>query len=223
MKKNIYIDPSYKTFNADKLFDLNDPELNRDDQLKPFYRLRENVVNAGNVIHTADHLMQVNSPNKIKNVYYSLGVLDNFEKIISADSAYLVAFVIMEPPVVSPDLYLALPRLTEVFDTVYVHNVAGHGYSLTGVDTNKLRKMYYPIPYNDVLLPYWEKSVRKKRIVVINGSHNPHARKGEQYSLRIQAMADLSKLGVVDLYGKGWNRWWSRSAFWLPYLNIAML
>ena len=174
-------------------------------------------MNAGNVIHTADHLMQVNSPNKIKNVYYSLGVLDNFEKIISADSAYLVAFVIMEPPVVSPDLYLALPRLTEVFDTVYVHNVAGHGYSLTGVDTNKLRKMYYPIPYNDVLLPYWEKSVRKKRIVVINGSHNPHARKGEQYSLRIQAMADLSKLGVVDLYGKGWNRWWSRSAFWLPY------
>jgi hypothetical protein len=56
-----------------------------------------------------------------------------------------------------------------------------------------------------------------KRVVVINGSHNPHSRDSEQYSLRIKAMSELAKVGVIDLYGVGWNRWWSRSAFWLPY------
>jgi hypothetical protein len=37
-------------------------------------------------------------------------------------------------------------------------------------------------------------------------------------------MAELSKSGVVDLYGMGWDRWWSRSAFWWPYwLNIRAI
>lgn len=56
-----------------------------------------------------------------------------------------------------------------------------------------------------------------KRVVVINGSHNPASRNREQYSLRIRAMSELSKMGVVDLYGMGWDRWWSREAMWAPY------
>lgn len=217
MQRNIYIDPSYKTFNSDGLFDLNNLVLNRDGQLKPFCRLREIMMSRGIVVHTADFLIKNNAQDKYKNDYYSLGVLDNFEKVKFEDSARLAAFVIMEPPVVAPELYAALPRLTEVFDRVYVHNTNGDGYSLDGVDVGKLYKMYYPTPYNDVLNPYWENSERMKRVVVINGSHNPRARNREQYSLRIHAMAELSKIGIVDLYGMGWNRWWSRSAMWLPY------
>jgi hypothetical protein len=30
-------------------------------------------------------------------------------------------------------------------------------------------------------------------------------------------MVALAKFGAVDLYGRGWSRWWSRAALWLPY------
>lgn len=215
--KAIYIDPSYRAFDSDGLFDLTNPVLNRDGQLLPFYKLREHMLSRGISVHTADILFKVSTQDAQQTDYYSLGLLDNFERILLEGSARLAAFVIMEPPVVAPHLYEALPRLTALFDRVYVHNTNGDGYSLNRVDTNKLHRLYWPIPHDHILEPYWENSKRMKRVVVINGSHNPRARSREQYSLRIKAMAELSKIGVVDLYGLGWNRWWSRSAMWQPY------
>lgn len=211
----VFIDPSYSSFNSDGLFNLIDPILNRDDQLLPFHRLREHLVGKGKSVHTADYFFKgsVGSGGD----YYSLGLLDNLERVQFDKSVRLAAFVVMEPPVVAPHLYSALPRLTEVFDKVYVHNITGDGYSLNGVDTGKLHRLYWPIPYAEVLEPYWGNDNRMKRLVVINGSHNPQSRIREQYSVRIDAMAELSKLGVVDLYGMGWERWWSREALWMPY------
>lgn len=224
LRRQIFIDPSYRVFNSDGLFDLNDPLLNRDGQLLPFYRLRESMFNRGVVVRTADYLINDCSQDEYQIDYYSLGVIDNFEKILMHGCVRMAAFIIMEPPVVAPELYAALPRLTEVFDKVYVHNTHGDGYSLEGVNTSKLQKLYYPIPYKDVLSPYWENIDREKRIVVINGIHKPRARDRELYSSRIRAMAELSKFGVIDLYGRGWNRWWSRSAMWFPYwINFPAL
>lgn len=217
MKKNIYIDPSYSSFNADGLFNLNDIALNRDDQLKPFFRLREFLKSNGINVKTADFLVSDRSKNSINSDYISLGILENYVSIFVNKKAHLTAFVIMEPPVVAPHLYAELPKLTKLFDRVYIHNTHGDGYSLEGVEKNKLRKMFYPVPYNDVIEKFWNNDIRMKRIVVINGSHNPRTRDAEQYSLRIKAMSELAKEGVVDLYGVGWNRWWARSAFWLPY------
>ena len=215
-KRSIYIDPSYKVYNSDGLFKLDDPVLNRDDQLFPYYRLREKLASKNQKVHTADYLNHVNH-DSILCEYYSLGILADFKKIKTEKNANLSAFVIMEPPIVAPHLYAALPELTVVFDRVYVHNVDGDGYSLTGVMQEKLRKFYWAIPYDNILEPYWNKRDRSKRIVVINGSHNPHSRAREQYSTRLEAMVALSKFGVVDLYGRGWTRWWSRAALWLPY------
>ena len=30
-------------------------------------------------------------------------------------------------------------------------------------------------------------------------------------------MAALTDFNAVDLYGRGWERWWSRQAMWMPY------
>jgi hypothetical protein len=212
----IFIDPSYSVFNSDGLFNLADPVLNRDNQLLPFHRLREQLISQGKRVHTADYLFRGDLGEE-SNEYYSLGLLDNYPKVALEKSARLAAFVIMEPPVVAPQLYATLPALTAVFDRVYVHNTNGDGYSLAGVQRGKLRRLYWPIPYDDVLEPFWSRRDRAKRVVVINGSHNPHSRSREQYSTRIEAMVELSRFGVVDLYGQGWNRWWSRAAMWLPY------
>lgn len=215
--KTIFIDPSYKHFNLEGLFDLENTTLNRDDQLLPFHRLRENLADMGINVHTADYLFKDNAEDFPQSDYYSLGLLNNFERVIHERRARLAAFVIMEPPVVAPFLYDALPKLTTVFDRVYVHNTIGDGYSLDGVDVTKLQRLYWPIPYNYVLEHFWGNGPRMKRVVVINGSHNPRSKSQEQYSLRIKAMAELSKSGVVDLYGMGWDRWWSRKAMWMPY------
>lgn len=217
MRRKLFIDPSYRVFDADKLFDLTNPVLNRDSQLLPFYRMREHLAGKNISVHTADYLFKNDIHDANQCDYYSLGLLDNFDRISQEGRARLAAFVIMEPPVVLPHLYEALPRLTVMFDRVYVHNTRGDGYSLADVDTSKLHRLYWPIPHDEVLEPYWGNEERMKRVVVINGSHNPRSKVREQYSLRITAMVELSKFGVVDLYGIGWERWWSRSALWLPY------
>ena len=217
VNSGIFIDPSYRAFDADKLFDLSDPLLNRDGQLLPFHRMREHFSAKGISVHTADFLFRGGACDTQAGDYYSLGLLDNFERISQEGRARLAAFVIMEPPVVLPHLYEALPRLTAAFDRVYVHNTRGDSYSLAGVDASKLHRLYWPIPHDEVLAPYWSNEQRMKRVVVINGSHNPRSKVREQYSLRIGAMAELSRFGIVDLYGMGWGRWWSRNALWLPY------
>ena len=215
--KKIFIDPSYRVFDSDGLFDLSNPVLNRDDQLLPFHRLREHMTSRDVSVKTANYLFKDGDQIAQQSYYYSFGLLDDFERVLLEQRARLTAFVIMEPPVVAPSLYEALPRLTAVFDRVYVHNTNGDGYSLKGVDKSRLHRLYWPIPHDYVLEPYWGNGGRMKRVVVINGSHNPRFRNRELYSMRIEAMAELSKIGVVDLYGMGWDRWWSREAMWLPY------
>lgn len=214
---DLFIDPSYRVFDADGLFDLSNPVLNRDGQMLPFHRMREHLAAQGVRARTADFLFAPERAPAAGDRYISLGCLDHFERVRAEQRAAMAAFVIMEPPVVVPALYAALPRLTAVFDRVYVHNTRGDGYSLEGVDQSKLQRLYWPLPHDQVLAPYWDKRGRQKRIVVINGSHNPRSREREQYSLRIEAMAELAHSGVIDLYGMGWNRWWSREARWLPY------
>ena len=217
MNKSIFIDPPYQVYYADELFNLTSTVLNRDGQLLPFYRLRERMAVKGIDVLTADYLFKNHNNEDHLKEYYSLGILDNLEHVLLERSTRMVAFVIMEPPVVAPSLYAALPRLTAIFDWVYVHNTKGDGYSLVGVDTNKLRKFYWHIPYRDVLEPYWGNGERMKRVVVINGCHNPRGRSQELYSLRIEVMVELSKMKIVDLFGIGWDRWWSRNAMWFPY------
>lgn len=215
-KKQVFIDPPSIAYGEDRLFDAANPVLNRDGTLAPYIRLRAFLEQQGMVVHTADRLVQRTSRSTMSD-YYSLGVLANYERLQACDDIRLRAFMIFEPPVVDPRLYQALPELTAAFDRVYVHNVDGDGYSLEGVDRSKLRKLYWPQAHKGVLEPFWCREDRLCRIVMINGNHKPASYSGELYSKRIEALAALAKINVVDLYGRGWERWWSRSSMWLPY------
>lgn len=214
--KHIYVDPSSKAYYEDRLFDHANPVLNRDDTLAPFIRLRDALIQQGIELHTADYMLQ-DAAHVQESDYYSFGVLENYTQLAKRDKVRLKAFVIFEPPVVDPRLYRALPELTTAFERVYVHNTKGDGYALEGVDHSKLHKLYWPQPHKDVLLQFWDRQERFHRIVMINGNHKPVSYQGELYSKRIDALAGLSKFGCVDLYGRGWERWWSRNSMWLPY------
>lgn len=214
--KNVYIDPSSKAYYEDQLFNHTNQTLNRDGTLLPFIRLRLALRQQGIELFTADRLQKHASQGQSSD-YYSLGVLENYKSLIARNELRLRAFVIFEPPVVDPSLYLALPALTAVFERVYVHNTEGDGYSLKGVDQSRLRKLYWPQPHSDVLIDFWSREDRLRRIVMINGNHKPVSYDRELYSKRIEALSALSEFGRVDLYGRGWGKWWSRCSMWLPY------
>lgn len=214
--REVFVDPPSKAYYEDRLFDTFNAILNRDDSLVPYERVRQAYRAAGKELRTADYLMKAPAGGVLSN-YYSLGVLDNHKALLQRTDVCLKAFVIFEPPVVDPRLYRALPELTAAFERVYVHNISGDGYSLKNVRQLKLRKLHWPQPRKEVIQTLWDRRDRLDRIVVINGNHRPRRVKGELYSKRIEAMTALAKLGVVDLYGRGWAKWWSRSSMWLPY------
>jgi hypothetical protein len=211
----VYIDPPSITYYEDRLFDIKNTILNRDDSLLPYYQIREAFQALGSSVHTADVLPSEKIIGGCD--YYSLGVLKNYKKLTERQDVRLRAFVIFEPPVVQPELYAALPYLTEHFEKVYIHNINGDGYSLRNVDTYKLTKLYWPQPRLKVIDPYWNNSDRVKKIVVINGNHIPTNFTNELYSKRIEVMAALASTGKIDLYGRGWGKWWSRASMWMPY------
>lgn len=215
-KKTIFFDPSYAAYYQDRLFDTNNVNLNRDDTLLPFKRLRDALDQQGINVHTADYLLKNEYKSEV-NEYFSLGLLGNYQQLIGLSDVRLKGFVIMEPPVVAPKLYRALPELTRHFEHVYVHNTVGDGYSLKGVDQSRLLVFYWPQPQDNVLEPYWSAGDRLKRIVVINGNHIPRSLRGQLYGRRIEVMARLAKFKTIDLYGRGWNQWWSHRSMWPPY------
>lgn len=224
-QRAVYVDPPYPAYYDDKLFDRSDPVLGRDGTLEPWWRLRNAVTDAGCETHTADYLL-VGAGNRDREEadYYSLGILKNYRSLNRVEGVRLRAFLIFEPPVVAPQLYRALPHLSSLFERVYVHNIEGDGYSLKDVDRSRLKKLYWPQPYADVLSPFWENPDRQKRLVVVNANHIPRSFTRQLYSKRIEAMTALARFGAVDLYGRGWAKWWSHRSMWPPYwLNLRTL
>lgn len=212
----VFIDPSSTHFENDSLFDLENRHLNRDGTLAPFARLRKRLEGMGVSVHTADFLRRGEGLGEV-NYYWSLGLVDSYLEFVGRPDVRLQGFFLMEPPLVAPGMYKFLPDLTRHFQRVYVHNTHGNGYSLKGVDATKLRKLFWPQPFNQVAHPYWDRTDRLNKLVVIAGNHNPKLRKPEYYSKRIEAVDALVSQGVIDLYGRGWGKWWSKQSLWPAY------
>lgn len=214
MKKVIFIDPFSEEYYGDKLF--GDPSLNRDHCLRPYERLRERLRQREITVHTADKLWSGQIFYDVAD-YYSFGITSNYEQLVNRPRLTLKGFFIFEPPVVDPLVYKRLPRLTNIFQKVYLHNTSGDGYSLKNVNLSKLNKLYWPQPFRQVLHDYWSAGERVKKIVMINSNHRPRSCGGENYRKRIEALSALSQYQAIDLYGRNWGERWRRSSLWLPY------
>ncbi|HEX4916933.1 MAG TPA: glycosyltransferase family 10 [Limnobacter sp.] len=214
--RHIVIEPSSHHFQNNELFNEANTLLNRDGTLLPFSRLKQNAAQHGIQLHTADalHSGQLNGQ---KVEYWSLGILNKYQQYLGNPNVTLAGFVLMEPPLVAPAMYRALPKLTAHFQQVHVHNTVGDGYALAGVDSAKLRKLDWPQPYPAELPRFFDQGDRLNKLVVIAGAHNPRFRKPEYYSSRIEAVAALQAVGAIDLYGRGWGDTFSRHNAWWPY------
>jgi alpha(1,3/1,4) fucosyltransferase len=216
--KTIFIEPSSWHFLEDRLFDENNEFLNRDGTLLPFVRLREHLKSKGVAVHTADFLRKDLHLNDV-NEYWSLGILNQYNQLLNRSNVRLKGFILLEPPLVAPKMYSELPRISHSFEKVYLHNTAGCGYSLGGVNQDALRSYYWPQPYASEIEPYWSNQERFNKLVVIAGHHHSKWRKPEYYSKRIEAVAELSQYHAIDLYGRGWDKLFSKNSLWMPYLR----
>lgn len=216
--KTIFIEPSSWHFLEDRLFDENNEFLNRDGTLLPFVHLREHLKSKGVAVHTADFLRKDLHLNDV-NEYWSLGILNQYNQLLNRSNVRLKGFILLEPPLVAPKIYSELPRISHSFEKVYLHNTAGCGYSLGGVNQDALRSYYWPQPYASEIEPYWSNQERFNKLVVIAGHHHSKWRKPEYYSKRIEAVAELSQYHAIDLYGRGWDKLFSKNSLWMPYLR----
>jgi len=210
--KIYFIDTEYEIHLHGGMFE---PSLYQDPSMAlPLLRLRQAIEMSGNKIYTADRIEEFRS-HFAEKFYISLGNHNRYQNL--PKNINLLAIFLLEPPLVARGGYQKLPELTKIFKAVYVHNIDGDGYSLTGVDKTKLQKLYCPQPFDDVQYPWWNENNRINKVVAISGNHNPGLRKPEYYSLRIKAVAELNKYKAIDLYGRGWDRWRSRQSMWWPY------
>lgn len=217
-KKTIYIEPSSWHFFEDRLFEENNKFLNRDGTLLPFVRLREHFKSKGIAVHTADFLRKGLHLSDV-NEYWSLGILNQYRQFLDRSDVLLKGFILLEPPLVSPKMYCELPRISHSFEKVFLHNTVGCGFSLKGVNQDALHSYYWPQPYASAIEPYWSNQGRLNKLVVIAGHHHSKWRKPEYYSKRIEAVAELSKYHAIDLYGRGWDKPFSKNSLWIPYLR----
>lgn len=217
----LYIDPAYKAYYQNKLFDESDPHLNRDGSLLPYIHLKKHLELLNIPVQTFD----LYRAGDTTDIYWSMGVLQNYEELSKTKNLVLDSFFIFEPPLVAPQLYKQLPLLTKYFKKVYVHNTNGDGYSLAGVDLSKLKKLYWPQPCAGVIEKHWSQTNRKKAVVMISGLHRPRGfSKTELYSARIQKLVGLEKHIPFDLYGRGWGKLLTRNALsWAYLLNYRTI
>lgn len=212
----IFIEPTYPVFDNNELFNLASP-LNRDNCLAPFNRFKDEMREANITVHTYDRSYDFSDIED--SGYISLGSLRSVEEAKSR-GLKLLAFYIMEPPLVMPEPYEKMAYLTENFEKVFVHNVVGDSYDLAGVNLAKLVKYYVPQPYTSILPEYWENTKRTLGVIVINGHHRPRRLfERELYSKRIEWAVGLTPFISVVLYGRGWNKIYSKANLWKPYLK----
>lgn len=212
----IFVDPHSKDYYCDNLFTSSQNDYVNGESSSPLVRLKNYLLENKMEIHTADYLLSNAYPSH-QSDYYAFNRLDSYLKLSKRKNVAIKSFMLMEPPAVAPHLYKALPKLSKYFNQIYLHNTDGDGYSLKNVDVTKLRKLYWPQPYKNVLDIYWNNTNRFNKVVVINGNHIPRSRRNELYSVRIEAMMELADFKIIDLYGRGWEKWWSYRSMWTPY------
>ncbi len=186
MKKiSIVVDKYYQ---KNRLFDLSDPKVNRDDCMYPFYALKRRCAEMGYDLSTND----INTPSE------SCLVLYNDMPATLPDPADALKSVLLawESPLVKPQNFDRVSH--ERFERVYT-------YDDRLVDGKKYRKLFYSQRFPESL-DFHLKSMPEGFMCVIAGNKRS-AHPLELYSERLRTIKwyEENHPGELDLYGFGWN------------------
>lgn len=197
----LYIEPSSHHFLKGKLFIVNDGRLNGDRINAPFAHLRDFFEARGIVVRTADFLPE--KPNGTRNIYVSMGMLNNYPKLVSRPDVTLSAYFAMECPIVDPALFRALPDASRHFKRLMTWSDSDSLKPFVGSEL-PFQSFRWPQSFDKVHETVWDRKDRKF-LVMINANKLPAIYWRELYTERLRAIEYFSRTDDIDLYGIGWN------------------
>jgi len=200
-KVAVFIDPSSRHYYRDELFNPSSRH-NRDDCLTPFIHLRNRLRGSGIETHTADFLLRGERTSRV-NMYFSLGIVDNYQRIGRRRDSILSGFFAWEVPINAPTMYRRLRDIAGRFRRLFSYSDAVSLSRFVG-GALALRKFHIPQPFEAPLEPYWRNKDRRF-LVLINANKRPRLRAQELYSERLRALEYFARDGGIDLYGFGWD------------------
>jgi len=189
-QKIIYVVP-FGGFENDKLFDINDPKLNRDNQRLPYYLLRQAFERLGYTLRTTTKVQDFEHAKAVM----CFDVPDYLEMLKSGFPKEKFVLFLFEPPTIKSYNYVR--EYHEPFSKVYT-------MMDDLVDNKKYFKFYEPqidFSVGANVKPFEE----RKLCVMIAGNKRSNISL-ELYSQR-QKMIDFFEqkgTGDFDLYGPGW-------------------
>jgi len=200
----VYLDPFTRHFHGNALFDPRS-RFNRDNALKPWFRLKERLAARGVAIDTGDYLTDGRTrANKTgANIYASFGIHDAYRSLLDRDDVLLTAFYLFEVVVVDPAMYRATPELARHFRTVYSWTTSEHLRAFVP-NVPEVKPFRIPMPYDSVILPYWSRTDRRG-IILVNSNKRAALSDGELYTERLRALKHFSAHGGIDLWGRLWE------------------
>lgn len=198
----LYIDPPSHHYLDNRLFAVDENRANGDALQAPYVFLREYLQSKGIEVNTVDHLPE--KANGTKNIYISLGILSNYQKLAARNDVILSGYFALECPIVEPRMYERLKRARNYFKRIF-----------TWSDNSSLERFVgKSLDYDHFLLPQsfdqvhediWRKTDRKF-LVMINANKLPRVYFKELYTERMRAVEFFSQTDEIDLYGKGWDK-----------------
>lgn len=197
----LFIDPPSRHFFQDRLFSSEKTRYGGDNLMAPYVYLRDYLQQQGIEIHTADFLPE--QPNNNINLYISLGLFRDYEKLSRRPDVILSACFIFECPIVEPSIYRRITQDQDHFRRIFTWSDSD---SLLRFTRQPLRSRHFnwPQSYDQVHEQIWSQRDRKF-LVMINSNKLPRIYWNELYTERMRSVAYFSQVNEIDLYGVGWN------------------
>ncbi len=198
----VYFDPPSHHFFGDRLFDPNFAAHGGDQLLAPYIHAKGVLAARGIPVHTADFLPS--APDGASNLYFSFGILANYERLAKRKDVILSGFFAMECPTVDPKMYRELNRAQQFFKRIFSWSDSQSLEPFVGGELRCL-PLHWPQSFESVH-EIWRRTERNF-LVMMNGNKLPRYRSHcrELYSERLGAIEYFSRTGEIDLYGIGWD------------------
>lgn len=198
----VFIDPVSRHFLRNELFNPENRQ-NIDNALAPYFYLRDRFRASGIGVHTADYLVRGEMANTT-NVYFSMGIIDNYRALALRDDVILSAFFTIEAPIVQPSTFRALRSISRYFKRIYSYTTSD-AVARFGCAGLHFHKFHIPYPYDRVFEELWRKADRKF-LNLLNWNRLCRMPWQELYTERLRALEFFSRYGEIDLYGMHWDQ-----------------